>query len=113
MLNLTSRRCVHMTPDRYDRFLGLLETIRALADGQTFYVRELYRLLDASDREPLARQAMIGCLRRYRVIVRQSGLPVRYRVERARIEDAERRITAALDQHRSSATNALPLRAAS
>ncbi len=111
MLNLHSRRMIHMNPERYERLLGVLLALRSIRPGQMFFIEELHLLLDESDRDPPVRHAMIGCLRRYGVIERQQALPVRYRVRTDRIDDVDRRLRAVLRRDRPTLVH--PLRVAS
>lgn len=65
---------------RYDRYVALLGQIVSRPWPDPVEVTELYGMLQAQDREPGPRHALISRLRRDRVIRRGSRLPIRYDV---------------------------------
>lgn len=97
MLNLGTYR--HMTPERYQRYLNLLDRLKSVDETRLLPVQRIYLLLDEEDREPQVRHAMVSCLRRDRILLRQSSLPVRYQLRKAALSEAAERIRNALEWH--------------
>jgi hypothetical protein len=97
MLNLGTY--CHMTHERYQRYLDLLDRLQYLEEDHLLPIRRIYLLLDERDREPGPRQALIGRLKRDGILRRDSALPVRYKLRKNAIPEAIATIRDTLNWH--------------
>ncbi len=88
-----------MTPERYERYLDLLTSLRMHNPSQGLRIQEIYLLLDPRDRADGPRQAMINRLKRDGILWRQTGLPIRYIIRKERIEEVQRELKITLIWH--------------
>jgi len=107
MLNLHASTYTIFTPERYVRYLALIEdTVAGLPDDRAYFVRELYPLLAPCDREDdRARHAMISRLRRDDIIRRtRVDRRIAYMLNKSAISHAAAHLRRELAHHGIAAT---------